>query len=99
MNEDDLEQLCIQLLQAQGYTYHHGPDIAPPPTPPNGGEAKGGRRASYREVVLYDVLRQAVARLNPGVPAEPLTVPRFVPVVRVDHAVALPDRATSSPSL
>jgi type I restriction enzyme R subunit len=61
LSEDHIEQIIIQEFVELGYTHVHGPDISPD------GEA---REREYDEVVLKDRLRMAIARLNPGVPAE-----------------------------
>ncbi|CAN7228560.1 type I restriction endonuclease subunit R [Pseudorhodoferax sp. LjRoot39] len=61
MTESQLEQECLTWLADVGWQPLHGPDIAPDgPTP---------ERDSYRQVLLLARLRQAVATLNPGVPA------------------------------
>lgn len=60
MTESDIEAWMLELLQAQGYGYHAGPDIAPDGAEP--------LRSSWGDALLEDVLRAAVARLNPGVP-------------------------------
>ena len=60
MTEDQLEQEALGWLADVGYTPLYGPDIAP--------EGKAPERSGYRQVLLLDRLRQAVARLNPGVP-------------------------------
>ena len=54
----DLEGAKKRLRKA------HGPDIAP--------HAEGAERADYTEVVLENQLRDALDRLNPGLPAEAL---------------------------
>jgi type I restriction enzyme R subunit len=60
MTEDQLEQETLAWLQDVGYTHRYGPDIAHDgPTP---------ERASYRQVILSFRLREAIQRLNPGVP-------------------------------
>lgn len=61
MTEDQLEQEALGWLAEVGYTCLHGPDLAP--------EGQAPERASYREVVLVQRLRLAVAALNPAVPA------------------------------
>ncbi len=61
MNENDVEQLALERLQALGYEYVHGPTIAP--------DGESPARQSYSEVVLLPHLRQAVQRLNPHIPA------------------------------
>ncbi len=60
MTEDQLEQEALGWLTDVGYGHVYGPDIAPDGTAPE--------RASYRQVLLIERLRQAVARLNPAVP-------------------------------
>lgn len=45
-----------------GYTILHGPDIAP--------DALFAERASYSDVVLVGRLKEALARINPKIPAE-----------------------------
>ncbi|MDA7417744.1 type I restriction endonuclease subunit R [Xenophilus arseniciresistens] len=61
MTEDQLEQEALAWLVDVGYTSRHGPDIAHDGASPE--------RASYRQVVLEGRLRDAIERLNPGVPA------------------------------
>lgn len=60
INEDQLEQLCLQWFRETGWEYVHGPEIAP--------EAVSSERADYRDVVLKDRLANAVSRLNPELP-------------------------------
>ncbi len=60
MTEDQLEQEALGWLADVGYAHRYGPDIAPDGAAPE--------RASYRQVLLIERLRQAVARLNPAVP-------------------------------
>ncbi|KQP19703.1 type I restriction endonuclease subunit R [Pseudorhodoferax sp. Leaf265] len=61
MTESQLEQECLTWLANVGWQPLHGPDIAPDGATPE--------RDSYRQVLLLGRLRQAVATLNPGVPA------------------------------
>ncbi|MBC3466491.1 type I restriction endonuclease subunit R [Pseudomonas sp. RW10S2] len=60
MTEDQLEQETLGWLAEQGYQILHGPDIA------HDGETP--ERENYRQVVLVERLRAAIARLNPLVP-------------------------------
>ena len=62
LTEADLEELVLSYLQDLGYSVVFGPAIAP-------GEP-GAERESYAEAVLTGRLRDAVARLNPALPAE-----------------------------
>ncbi|HSH03338.1 MAG TPA: type I restriction endonuclease subunit R [Anaerolineae bacterium] len=58
--EDTVEQAALQWLQTLGYTYTHGPTLAP--------DSPTAERASYRDVLLVDRLRAALGRLNPTLP-------------------------------
>ena len=61
MTEDQLEQETLAWLQDLGYAVRSGFDIAP--------DGPNPQRANYREVLLLGCLREAIARLNPGMPA------------------------------
>ena len=60
INEDQLEQLAIQWFQDTGWSYAHGPDIAP--------EGAAQERSDFRVVILKDRLAAAITRLNPKLP-------------------------------
>ncbi|MFC4161931.1 type I restriction endonuclease subunit R [Chitinimonas lacunae] len=60
MTEDQLEQEALGWLAEVGYLRHFGPDLAP--------DGTNAERANYREVLLVERLRAAIARLNPQVP-------------------------------
>ena len=60
MTEDQLEQEALTWLVDVGYTHRYGPDIAP--------DGPSPERVNYRQVVLAGRLRDAIERLNPGVP-------------------------------
>ncbi len=62
IGESTVEDVALELFSGLGYTILHGPDVAP-------GELFA-ERSSYDEVVLVKRLRQALARINPKVPAE-----------------------------
>ena len=59
MTEDQLEQEALGWLAEVGYTPLYGPDIAL--------DGDAPERADYRQVVLVDRLRNAIARLNPDI--------------------------------
>ncbi len=61
MTEDQLEQQALETLGELGYKHRYGPEIAH--------DGPSPERESYRDVVLGMHLREAVARLNPGMPA------------------------------
>ncbi len=60
MTEDQLEKETLAWLQDVGYTHRYGPDIA--------FDGSSPERADYRQVVLPFRLREAINRLNPGIP-------------------------------
>jgi len=64
VTESVVEQAALAWFESLGYTVKAGPDIAPDGSTPE--------RKSYAEVVLHDRLRQALASLNPTLPAEAL---------------------------
>ena len=49
---------AIEVLERQGYTFIHGPDVAPDGDTPE--------RRDYSEVLLTGRLEQALRRINPG---------------------------------
>ncbi|NOT68947.1 MAG: type I restriction endonuclease subunit R [Methylophilaceae bacterium] len=64
LNEKAIEAFAIARLQALGYEYIYGPDIAPDTASPE--------RESFAEVLLSKRLRKAVARINPMLPSAAL---------------------------
>jgi type I restriction enzyme, R subunit len=60
MTENQLEQEALGWLAEVGYTHRYGPDIAPDTQTPE--------RAHYQQVLLPFRLREAIPRLNPGIP-------------------------------
>lgn len=56
ITENDIEQIAIELLQEQGYNYSYGPDLL----------ETEERQAN--EVVLENVLQNAITRINPDIP-------------------------------
>ncbi|MBS0456693.1 MAG: type I restriction endonuclease subunit R [Proteobacteria bacterium] len=61
MNENHLEDACMEWLAGLGWTCIHGDEVSP------GAEPQA--RARYSEVVLTPRLREAVHRLSPELPA------------------------------
>ncbi len=60
INEDMVEQEALEILEELGYEILHGPDISPDgPTP---------MRDLYSDVVIVEILRDAINRLNPDIP-------------------------------
>ena len=60
--ESDIEEASLEWLAELGYTVLHGTDIAP--------DTPDVERSTYKEVILMQRLRDAVARLNPKIPAD-----------------------------
>lgn len=61
LTESAIEELTIELLKQQGFTYLHGSIIA------FDGEAP--ERSSYADVILEGRLAKVIDRLNPDIPA------------------------------
>ncbi len=64
ISEDAVEQATLQWLASLGWSTAHGPDISPPDA-----RTPGSERATYRDVILAQRLRDAIARLNPHIPS------------------------------
>ncbi|WP_241476953.1 type I restriction endonuclease subunit R [Meiothermus ruber] len=64
MTESVVEEAALAWLEAAGWQVVHGPEIAP--------DQPQAERADYGQVVLEQRLRDALVRLNPGLPAETL---------------------------
>lgn len=60
LDENQLELATVDYFRELGYEYVHGPEIAP-----DGGSPE---RDDYGQVVLVGRLRDALTRINPGVP-------------------------------
>lgn len=64
MNEDQLEQLCLEWFAGNGWEIGYGPDIAPDGIDPE--------RKDYRQVLLLGDLEAAITRINPHLPSAAL---------------------------
>jgi type I restriction enzyme R subunit len=64
VSESVVEDAALAWLESIGWRIAHGPDIAP--------DMLAAERRDYGEVVLAQRLRDALARLNPTLPAEAL---------------------------
>ena len=62
LTESEIETFALSLLERQGYSYLYAPDIAP--------DGDNPERASFADVVLEARLREAVARINPGIASD-----------------------------
>lgn len=65
LNEDLIEMAFIDQLTGQGFTFHHGPDIAP--------DSDNPQRKNFDSVVLEKELLIAIEKLNPEVPSSAIT--------------------------
>ena len=68
ITENDIEQGIIRMLTKpeMGYSYVNCMTAEPDPLP------DGSGRSSKKQVVLPDILRKALRRLNPEIPAPAL---------------------------
>ena len=64
ITEAEVEQAALSWLEGVGWQVAHGPDIAP--------DTPNAERADYGQVVLERRLRDSLAELNPGLPADAL---------------------------
>ena len=64
LTESDVEQVALDWLSGLGWQVAHGPDIAP--------DTPGAERADYGQVLLQHRLGDAIAQLNPDLPATAL---------------------------
>ena len=80
--ESIVEQAALAWLESVGWRVLHGPKIAP--------DEPAAERGDYGQVVLEQRLRDALARLNPNLPAEALE-DAFRKLTRAEGA-ALVDR-------
>jgi len=62
MTESEVEQAALEILSELGFERIYGPDIASDGIIPE--------RKSYQEVVLVERIRNAVSKINPGIPED-----------------------------
>ena len=62
ITEKTIEKFAIELLEKQGYQYIYAPDIAP--------DSERPERKSYKDVLLIERLRNAIAQINPKIPID-----------------------------
>ena len=60
IDENQIEQLCIDWFQELGWDYECGYDIAP--------DSDNPKRNDYREVILTDTLRDSLSKINADIP-------------------------------
>lgn len=66
MNEDAIEQLCLEWLRELGWSVTYGPDLLPDE------EGRGGEREDERQVLLLGRLRTQLLEINEHLPEEAL---------------------------
>lgn len=59
LTESAIDTFAIQVWERQGYTFIHGPELAPDGDTPE--------RRDYSDVLLVGRLEQALRRINPGI--------------------------------
>ena len=64
LTESEIENLAIERLQALGFDYVYGPDIAP--------DSANPERENFADVILRARLRKAIGRINPTLPTAAL---------------------------
>lgn len=62
ITENHIELLAIQHLESLGYHYLYGPDIAT--------DGHSPERDSFEQVLLLNRLKNAVRKINPGIPVD-----------------------------
>lgn len=66
MNEDQLEQLCLEWFSETGWQINYGPDIAHDGSDP--------KRQNFHQVTLNDALFDAFKRINPHIPRDQISL-------------------------
>lgn len=61
ITENIIEESAIELLQAQGWEYANGKELSP--------EGLFCERENYQQIILTNRLRNAIAKINPHIPA------------------------------
>lgn len=61
ITENEIEHICLDYLQDLGYNYIYGPDISP--------DGMFAER-QYNEVILINLLKEAINNLNPLIPTD-----------------------------
>jgi type I restriction enzyme, R subunit len=84
LTESAIEGFAIKLLDRLGYTYLHGPSIAP--------DSGNPERGSYAEVLLQGRLSQAVKRINHRLPRDVVDIA----LKEVQRAATSPDLLASN---
>ncbi len=60
LQENNIEEILIDLLKAQGYEYFHGSEIAP--------YSENAQRENFSEVILSEQFKKSLKKINPEVP-------------------------------
>lgn len=70
MNEDQLEQLCLEWFRDNSWDVLYGPDIAP--------DSDNPERKDYREVILKHYLQESLEKINLHLLLMPLSKPSLL---------------------
>jgi type I restriction enzyme R subunit len=62
ITENIIEESAIEILQSQGWDYANGKEISP--------EGLFCERENYQQIILINRLRNAIAKINPHIPAD-----------------------------
>lgn len=62
ITENIIEESAIELLQSQGWEYANGKELSP--------EGLFCERENYQQIILTNRLRNAIAKINPHIPAD-----------------------------
>ena len=62
ITENIIEESAIEILQSQGWEYINGKEISP--------EGLFCERDSFSQIILTNRLREAIAKINPHIPAD-----------------------------
>ncbi|MDO7907578.1 type I restriction endonuclease subunit R [Paenibacillus sp. JX-17] len=77
--ESDLEQAAIEWFEELNYNKAYGPEISP--------EGEYPERMFYTDVILADRLRDALTRINPGVPRD--AIEEAIRIVEIPQSPSL----------
>ena len=62
LDENQIESITVEYFRSLSFQHQHGPNLVP--------DGDAPERANYGQVVLLGRLRDALRRINPGMPDE-----------------------------
>ncbi|WP_419798710.1 MAG: type I restriction endonuclease subunit R [Terasakiella sp.] len=81
MNEEQLENLCLDWFKETGWEVVHGPDIAP--------DGANPARGNYSDVLLTDQLTAVFPAINKHIPSEAISICLEQVLAKLRHAESL----------